>query len=192
MGSYPLTGLADPVTAGLALGLRSGLLEDLLDVGPGGVRSTGHEGRAVSGTLLTTRDTGTDEQETLGLELLGSSDRVGVVRVTTVNDDVALLEVRLELSNEVVDGLTGLDEEDDSSGSLEVGAELLDRLGADDVGACELDGFAAQSARLTLSLVLEEVVDLGGGSARQYRFSASADAAGPKWVSQPTGCRRRQ
>lgn len=131
--------------------MSGGLLEDLLDVGPSGVGTTGHEGRTVTGTLLTTRDTGTDEQETLGLELVSSSDRVRVVRVTTVNDDVALLEEWLELSNEVVDGLTGLDEEDDSPWCSELLAELLNGVGTDDVGS--------------LGLVLEEVVDLGGGSA---------------------------
>lgn len=149
------TGLTDPVTARLTLGLSSGLLcnpilvnscvcrskrcwkltEDLLNVGPGGIRTTGHKRRTVSGTLLTTRDTRADKQETLGLELMGSSDRVGVVGVTTVNDDVTLLEVRLELSNEVVDGLTSLDEEDDSPRPLELSAELLNGVGADDVGA---------------------------------------------------------
>ena len=146
-----LTSLADPVAAWLALGLSSSLLENLLDVGPSGVGSTGHEGRTVSGTLLTTRDTGTDKQETLGLELLGSSDRVWVVRVTTVNDNVTFLEEWLELSDKVIDGLTGLDEEDDSSRSLELLAELLNRVSTDNVGS--------------LGLVGEEVVDLGSGSA---------------------------
>jgi len=138
-------------------------------VGPSGVGSTGHEGRTVSGTLLTTRDTGTDEQETLGLELVGSSDRVRVVRVTTVNDDVTLLKVGLELSDEVIDGLTGLDKEDDSSRGLELGAELLDGVGTDNVGS--------------LGLVLEEVVDLGGGSAGLGGLQRSR--------SRLTGCRRR-
>ena len=105
-------------------------------MGPGGIATTGHQGRAVTGTLLTTRDTGADEEQALGLELVSAADRVGVVRVTTVDDDVSLLEVRLELGNEVVDGLTGLDEEDDAAGTLELGAELLDGVGADDVGAC--------------------------------------------------------
>ena len=164
-----LTSLADPVAAWLALSLSGGLLEDLLDVGPSGVGSTGHEGRTVSGTLLTTRDTGTDKQETLGLELLGSSDRVRVVRVTTVNDDVTLLKVGLELSDEVIDGLTGLDKEDDSSRGLELGAELLDGVGTDNVGS--------------LGLVLEEVVDLGGGSAGLGGLQRSR--------SRLTGCRRR-
>lgn len=104
-------------------------------MGPSVIRTTGHERRTVSSTLLTTGDTRADEQETLGLELVGSSDRVGVVGVTTVNDDVALLEVRLELSNEVIDGLTSLDEKDDSPRPLELRAELLHGVGANDVGA---------------------------------------------------------
>ena len=57
------------------------------------------------------------------------------MRVTTVNDDIALLEVRLELTDEVVDSLTGLDEEDDSPWGLELGAELLDGVGTDNVGS---------------------------------------------------------
>jgi hypothetical protein len=72
------------------------------------------------------------------------------VRVTTVNDNVTLLEVGLELGNKVVDGLAGLDEENDAAGALQVLAELLDGAGANNVGA--------------LGLVLEEVVDLGGGT----------------------------
>jgi hypothetical protein len=66
---------------------------------------------------------------------VSSSDRVGVVRVSTINDDVTLLEVRLELTDEVVNGLTGLDEEDDSPGLGELGAELLDGVGTNDVGS---------------------------------------------------------
>jgi hypothetical protein len=124
--------LTNPVAARLAVGVGSGLLEDLLDVGPGSGRSTGHEGRTVTGTLLTTGNTGTDEEETLGLELLGAAVRVGEVRVSTVDDDVALLEVGLELADEVVDGLTSLDEENDLAGSLELGAELLNGVSADD------------------------------------------------------------
>ena len=130
------TGLADPVTAGLTVGLGSSLLEDLLDVGPGGIGTTGHERGTVTGTLFTTRDTGADKEETLGLELLGAADGVGIVRVTTVDDDIALLEVGHELLNESVNGGTGLDEEDHLTGALELGNKLLDGLGANDVGAC--------------------------------------------------------
>jgi hypothetical protein len=55
-----------------------------------------------------------------------------------------------ELSDKVVDGLAGLDKEDDTAGRLELGAEVLDRLGTDNVGA--------------LGLVGEEVVNLRDGT----------------------------
>jgi hypothetical protein len=129
------TSLADPVTARLAVDLSSGCLEDLLDMRPGGRGSTGHEGRTVASTLLTTGDAGADEEEALGLELLGAADRVWVVRVTTIDDDIALLEVRDELLDEVIDSWASLDEEDDLAGGLELLAELLNRPRALDLGA---------------------------------------------------------
>jgi len=86
------------------------------------------------------------------------------VRVSTINDDVTLLEVWLELSDEVVNSLTGLDEENDSPGCGELAAELLDGVGTDNVGSCMLALASRSDEKLTLSLVLEESVDLGGGS----------------------------
>lgn len=126
------TSVTDPVTAGLAISLGRDILEDLLDVGPGLLVSTGHDGGTVSGTLLSSGDTGTNKEDSLLVELLVSSVGVGEVRVTTVDDDIALLEVGEELLNERVDGLAGLDEENDSSGSLEQSAELGNGVGAND------------------------------------------------------------
>lgn len=130
----PGTSLADPIAAWLALNLGSRLLEDLFDMRPCSGGTAGHEGRPETGTLFTTRDTTADEKETLGLELLGSADGVGVVRVTTVDDDVTGLEVRCELLDERVDGSTGLDEQDDFTRGLELGNELLDGVRALDIG----------------------------------------------------------
>ena len=90
----------------------------------------------MSGTFLSSRNTRADEEKALGLELLRAADRVGVVRVTTVNDDVALLEVRYELLDESVDSRTGLDEEDDLARALELRNKLLNRVRALDLGAC--------------------------------------------------------
>jgi hypothetical protein len=98
------TTCADPVTARVSVSLSCGLLEDLLDGRPSSLRTTRHERRAVTGTFLTTRNTRANKEETFGLELLYTAYRVWVVGVTTVDDDVALLEVGLELVNEVIDG----------------------------------------------------------------------------------------
>jgi hypothetical protein len=119
------TSLADPIAAGLAVDLSRGSLEDLLDRWPCCSGTARHDRGAVTGTLLSTRDTRADEEETLGLELFGTTDGVRVVRVTTIYYDVALLEERDELGNKVIDSRAGLHEEHDFAGSLELGAELF-------------------------------------------------------------------
>lgn len=124
--------ISNPVAARLSIDLSGSLLEDLLDVRPGGSGTSGHEGRTVTGTLLTSGNTRSNEEETLVLELLGATNRVGEVRVSSVDDDVSLLEVRFKLTDEVVDSLTSLDEEDDLSGSLEFGAKLFDGVSSND------------------------------------------------------------
>ena len=72
------------------------------------------------------------------------------MRVSTIDDDVSLLEERYERLNKVVNGFTGLDEEDDLARALELLAEVLDGFGANDIGA--------------FGLVLHKVVDLADGS----------------------------
>jgi hypothetical protein len=142
--------IADPLTARLTIALGSDALEDVLDVRPGLLVATGHQRRAISSTLLTTRDTRADESDTLGSKVLGAAVGVGEVRVTTINDDVTLVEERQKLLNPVIDSRTGLDEEHDTTRRLELANELL-------VGVSANNGLA-------LGLVLEEVVDLGEGS----------------------------
>ena len=89
----------------------------------------------MTGTLLTAGNTRADEEEALGLELLAAADGVGVVGVTTIDDDVSGLKVGDELLDELVNGRTGLDEEDDLAGALELGAKLLNGVRANDLGA---------------------------------------------------------
>jgi hypothetical protein len=57
------------------------------------------------------------------------------VRVSAVNDDVTLLEVRLELLDEIVNGIASFHEKDDFAGSFKLRAELFDGVRANDVGA---------------------------------------------------------
>lgn len=128
--------VTDPVAAGLTVTLGGDALEDVLNVGPGLLVATGHERRSVTGTLLTTGDTAADEADALGSEVLSAAVAVGVVGVTTVNDDITLLEERQKGLDEVIDGLAGHDEEHDTTGALELGAELLDRVSTNDGLAC--------------------------------------------------------
>lgn len=124
--------VTDPVTAGLAVALGGDALEDILDVGPGVLVTTGHEGGTVAGTLLTTGDTAADEADALLTEVVGAAVAVGVVGVTTVNDDITLLQEGEERLDEVIDGLAGHDEEHNATRALELGAELLNGVSTDD------------------------------------------------------------
>jgi hypothetical protein len=89
----------------------------------------------MTSTLLTTRHTRADEKKALGLKFLGAADGIRVVGVTTIDDDITLLQVGLELLNEAVDSRTSLDEKNDLARALEFSAELLDRVCALDLGA---------------------------------------------------------
>jgi len=128
--------VTDPVTARLAVALSGDALEDVLNVGPGGFVTTGHEGGTVAGTLFTTGDTAADEADALLREVAGAAVGVGEVGVTTVNNDVTLLEEGEEGLDEVINGLAGHDEEHNATGTLKLGAELLDGVGTDDGLAC--------------------------------------------------------
>ena len=125
---------ADPLAAGLAgVGVRRDLLEDRLHGRPGLRRAARHDGRAEQRALLAAGDAGADVEEALVLDVLAAPDRVREVAVAAVDDDVARLEVREDLLDEVVDGLAGLDEHHHLAGALEVRAELLDAVAADEL-----------------------------------------------------------
>lgn len=99
------------------------------------VRATGHERGAVASTLLASRHTRSDEKEALGFQLMRAANGVGVVRVSTVDDNVTLLEVGSQLLDKGVHGGAGLDEEDHLARALELGNKLLNRVCAHDICA---------------------------------------------------------
>lgn len=138
-------GRANPLAARLGAVARLGrdALKDLLDVRPRVRRAAGHDGRPVARALLAARDAGANKEALLRLEVLGAADRVGkegvacarrekrgalatmkarralIKRPTSVDDDVALLGVRQNLLDKVVDGRAGLDEQHDATRLLE-------------------------------------------------------------------------
>ena len=125
--------VTNPLAACLSIGLGSNALKDILDIWPGLLVSTGHQGRTVSGTLLTSGNTATNETDSLGLQVFCSSVGIWEMRVTTIDDDITLLNTGLEESlNEVVDWLSGHNQEHHSAGSLELGDEVLDIFGTND------------------------------------------------------------
>jgi len=71
-------------------------LEDLFDGRPGGRRSTRHERWTITSTLFTARDARPNEKETFSLKFLGSTNRIGIVRISAIYNDIAFVEVRYE------------------------------------------------------------------------------------------------
>lgn len=144
--------VTNPLTAWLAVRLGGDALEDVLDVWPGLLVTTRHDGWTVAGTLLTTRDTGADEADALLGKVLGAAVGVWEVGVAAIDDDVARLDTALgeQSLDEVVDGLAGHDEQHHATWLL----ELLDELP---------DAMCANNA-LALGLVVQEAVNLGDGT----------------------------
>lgn len=144
--------VTNPLTAWLAVRLGGDALKNILDVWPCLLVTTGHDRWAVTGTLLTSGNTASNESDTLLGEVLGTAVGVWVVGVSTVDDDIASLDTTLgdEGLDEVVDGLSGHDEQHHAAWLLELGDKLLDAVGTDDA--------------LALGLISKEAVDLGDGS----------------------------
>lgn len=126
------TFVSNPVAACLAIALRSDALENVLYVWPGLLVSTGHQARAIPGTLLTTGYTSSNESDALLSQIFGASVGVWEVGVTAVDDDVARLDVGEDRLDEVVYGLASHDEKHDATGLLQLGTEFLNGVSTDD------------------------------------------------------------
>jgi hypothetical protein len=93
----------------------------------------------VTSTLFAAGNTRTNKEEALGLKLFGAADGIGIMRVTAVNDNIATLEERFELIDEIVYSTAGLDEKNDFAGSFEFGSEFLDRVCTLNFSTCSLE-----------------------------------------------------
>merc|ERR1719435_797027 len=89
--------LAHPVAAGILPDLGADGLEDGLDGGPGPRVAAGHQTRPVPRSLLSSGHTRAHEEDALVLQILDPPDRVLVLGVAPVDDDVPLLEERHQL-----------------------------------------------------------------------------------------------
>mmetsp|Transcript_17377 Transcript_17377/g.34075 ORF Transcript_17377/g.34075 Transcript_17377/m.34075 type:complete len:211 (+) Transcript_17377:1347-1979(+) len=127
---------------------------------PGRGAAAWHDGGAGERALLPPGDTCSDEEKALSFQLLGAAVAVGEVGVAAVDDDVARREERHHLGDEGIDDLASLDHQHDLAGCLEVLAELLDGLGADEL--------------LAGAPPVDERVDLGGGPVEDRHREAPA------------------
>jgi hypothetical protein len=72
----------------------------------------------MTGALFATRNTGSDVKEPFGLELMNTANGIRVVRVSAVNDDITLFEVRGQLIDEVINSGACFDKKDDLARTL--------------------------------------------------------------------------
>jgi hypothetical protein len=143
----PSTFVTNPLAAWVAITLGSNALEDVLDVRPSFLVTTRHQRRSISSTLLTSGHSGTYESNALGGQVFRTAVGVREVRVTTINNDIASLDVWEKGLNEVVYRLACHDKEHHPTRLLELADKLLDGVGA-------FDGLACQSPQLALSFCL--------------------------------------
>jgi len=113
-------GLAHPIATRLTIDLSGSFLEDGFYFWPSGRIATGHKRRTVACTLLATGDTSPNKKDALSFTLLRTADGVGVMGITTINDDVALLEIGDQLSDEIIDSRSSLNENNNFARTLEL------------------------------------------------------------------------
>ena len=148
------TVLAYPVAARAVSHLCADLLEDGRNDGPCSLRTAGHQGRTLESAFLSTRNAGTDVEQTFALNICSTTVGVGIVGVTAVDDDVAGLQQRDELVDEIVDSLTCLHHKHHLARTLQRSHKVFERHSAVDV--------------LTLGAGIHEIFN--------FRYSAVEDA----------------
>ena len=125
---------ADPLAAGFAgFGVGGYFLKDGFHGVPSLGRTAGHDGRAEQRAFLATGDAGADVEQTFAFDIFSAADRVGIVAVATVDNDVAFFEVGDDLFDERVHRGAGLHEHHYLARAFEVGAQLFDAVASDKV-----------------------------------------------------------
>jgi hypothetical protein len=119
---------ADEGAAGRAVDLRGHLGDHWLDAGIGLGLAARHHARAFERAFLAARDAHAEEADALLPQLMEAPVRVGEQRIAAIDDDVVGLEMRDELGDDVVDGLAGLDHDDDGPRAAERRHELRNGL----------------------------------------------------------------
>jgi hypothetical protein len=123
------TFFADPIAAWRTVfDLGGNRLENVFHMRPCGRRSTRHDAWSAASALFSTRNTRSNEKQTLGFEFTLAAVCVIVERISTVDDDVAGFQIRGDLSNKVIHWLAGLDEHHDAAWALEFRNQFLNRV----------------------------------------------------------------
>ena len=119
----------DVGTAGLALDLSADPGQDGLDQVVGVRGTAGHDAGPAKRPLLAARYPGPEVADPPGLDHAGPPYGVGEVGVAAVDQDVARVQSRQQVTDRLVDGLAGLDHQKDGARPGDLAHELLRRVG---------------------------------------------------------------
>src|SRR5208337_2440876 len=109
-----------PIATGSAIfDLGGDGLKDFLHMRPRGGIAARHDRRPMARAFLASRYAGPDEEYALFSKIFRAAAGVRPVRIAPVDDDVALLEVRQDILNHVVDGVARLHHQHDAPGWFE-------------------------------------------------------------------------
>ena len=111
--------------AGSVLHLSRHLVHQALNGVVRGFGAAGHHAGAFQSTLGTTGHTHADEAEALALELFYPALGVVIVRVATIDEQIAFLEVWGDLINNSIHSWTCLDHHQDPARTLQFANEIL-------------------------------------------------------------------
>lgn len=161
------TRFSDPIAARFPFDLSRSFLEDFLDMVPSSRGTTRHKRRTIAGAFLTAGDSRADEEQALGFQLLRTSYGIRVVRITTIDDDIALRQMGFELVDEVINSRSCLDKKNYLAGFSELGDQFCNRMGTLNVRSYRRrvrwkDQAWRSSRKITFGLILKEMVDFAG------------------------------
>ena len=114
-----------PVGAGVALEVGRDGLQDLVHLIVKLARAADHHGWAVARPDLAAGNADTEEAEALLLHHPRSADRVAIVRVAAVDDEIALVQQRQQVIEDEVHHLAGGHHQEDGTRPREPGDECL-------------------------------------------------------------------
>ena len=131
----PRAVFADPVAARRAVHLGRDRLEDRPDMRPRGMGPAGHDRGPEASPLLAAGNAGPDVEQAVRFDMGRPADRIAVIRVAAVDDDIARLQKRDQLFDETVHRRSGLDQHHHATRALEHADQFAQRMGAPDRGA---------------------------------------------------------
>ena len=125
---------ADPIATRLTLrGFRGNRLENRFNSFPCTLISARHDRRAVPRAFLSAGDSHADKQNTFFGKVTGASGCIRIIGISSVNDDIALIQKRQQLFDKVVNHRTCLNHQHNFSWFFQFINQVLQRICADNI-----------------------------------------------------------